>query len=124
LARGKGIPSEDAKECVEMFIVNAKFLSVLKPIAGAERIIPLEQVLEELPTTVSTPPREATEALASKTTAPALVQQEKEHNWDGICFYISPIGEEASTPNSCRSIPCITGRTGAGRIRAQGRARR
>ena len=96
LAKEKGIPAEDAKECVEMFIVNAKFLGVLKPIAGAERIIPLEQVLEELPTTVATPPREVTEALTSKTTAPALVQQEKEHNWDGICFYISPMGEEAS----------------------------
>ncbi len=97
LAKEKGIPAEDAKECVEMFIVNAKFLGVLKPIAGAERIIPVEQVLEELPTTAPTTSRaEVTEAPISKAALPALGQQDKEHNWDGICFYISPIGEEGS----------------------------
>ena len=45
LAREQGIPESDIKECVEMFIVNAKFLGVLKPMAGAERIVPVEQCL-------------------------------------------------------------------------------
>ena len=60
LAREQGIPESDIKECVEMFIVNAKFLGVLKPIAGAERIVPVEQVLEELPAKIeeSTPARD------------------------------------------------------------------
>jgi uncharacterized protein (DUF2461 family) len=39
LVKEQGIPIEDAKECVDIFIVNAKFLGILKPIAGAERII-------------------------------------------------------------------------------------
>ncbi len=50
LAIESGIPDKDVKECVEMFIVNAKFLGILTPIAGAERIIPIEQALEALPT--------------------------------------------------------------------------
>src|SRR5690606_37260207 len=59
LAREQGIPNEDVKECVEMFIVNAKYLGILKPIAGAERVIPIEQVLEELPAKAAgpTPPK-------------------------------------------------------------------
>ena len=97
LAKEKGIPAEDARECVEIFTVNAKFLGVLKPIAGAERIIPVEQALEELPSTAPAPPRAAvTEASTSKTAAGPVAQPEKEHNWDGTCFYISPIGEEGS----------------------------
>jgi hypothetical protein len=49
IARENGIPDEDAKECVDVFVVNAKYLEILKPIAGAERIIPIEQAIEELP---------------------------------------------------------------------------
>ena len=43
LVKEQRIPTEDAKECVDIFIVNAKFLGILKPIAGAERIISIEQ---------------------------------------------------------------------------------
>ncbi|MGD0179233.1 MAG: hypothetical protein ABSC15_05400 [Terriglobales bacterium] len=97
LAKEKGIPSEDAKECVEVFIVNAKFLGVLKPIAGAERIIPVEQALEEIPAAVVTPSRpELIEASTSRAAAALPAHPEKDHNWDAICFYISPIGDEGS----------------------------
>lgn len=54
LVKEQGIPTEDAKECVDIFIVNAKYLGILKPIAGAERIIPIEQAIEELPDYPST----------------------------------------------------------------------
>jgi len=54
LAKEQGIPTEDAKECVDIFIVNAKYLGILKPIAGAERIISIEQAIEELPDYPST----------------------------------------------------------------------
>ena len=62
MAREQRIPEADVKQCVEMFIVNAKFLGVLKPIAGAERIIPIEQVLEELP---ATPPENESKVTSS-----------------------------------------------------------
>jgi len=93
-AKDNGIPESDAKECVEMFIVNAKYLGILKPIAGAERIIPLDQALEELPAKPSDakpegkviPGDSAEGTIKPKATVAA-------QNWDETCFYISPIGE-------------------------------
>ena len=96
LAKENGIPNEDVKECVEMFIVNANFLGVLKPIAGAERIIPLEQALEELPTNVFESEMKG-EVIPTATAEPFKATKEVEgQNWDKMCFYISPIGDEGS----------------------------
>ncbi len=102
LAKDKGIPPEDAKECVDMFIVNSKFLGILKPIAGAERIIPIEQALEELPSTpVKSSTAEASTSRKDTEETPTAIQAAAgEHDWDRICFYISPIGEEGSEHRS------------------------
>jgi hypothetical protein len=97
VAKENGIPAEDAKECVEMFIVNAKFLGILKPISGAERIIPIEQALEEIPSTPSKSqdsPQSGTVAPTGPTVSPK--PESTEQTWDDICFYISPIGDEGS----------------------------
>lgn len=96
LAKEQGIPEADAKECVEMFIVNAKFLGVLKPIAGAERIVPIEQAIEEVPGKPAgvEDVRPSASDVAGRTDAPA--PKGDEQDWDKICFYISPIGEEGS----------------------------
>jgi hypothetical protein len=97
LAREQGVPDEDAKECVEIFIVNAKYLGLLKPIAGAERIIAIEHVLEELgqigdKNTASIGKGDADVVRAPVTNAapPANTQYEQ------VCFYISPIGDDGS----------------------------
>jgi hypothetical protein len=105
LARENGVPDEDVKECVEVFIVNAKFVGVLKIIAGAERIVPLEQALEELPATV-TDTQDATISSAVPPVPPQMTevigkpavyaQSLVDAHWENICFYISPIGEENS----------------------------
>lgn len=88
-AKDKGsVPAEDSKECVELFVVNAKYLGILKPIAGAERIIPIEQALEELQKVGSgTAPVIATST--SSATSPT-------DEYQNTCFYISPIGEDGS----------------------------
>jgi hypothetical protein len=95
LAKEQGIPETDAKECVEMFIVNAKFLGVLKPIAGAERIVPIEQAIEELPRKPAQVDDLRPAPDASDRTG-ATAPKGDAHDWDKICFYISPIGEEGS----------------------------
>jgi hypothetical protein len=91
MAKDKGVPPEDAKECVEIFVVNAKFLGILRLIAGAERIIPIEQALEECPGELPTNPTSEVGAssLQSRNTADV-------DDFQNICFYISPIGDEAS----------------------------
>jgi hypothetical protein len=96
LVKEQGIPAEDAKECVEIFIVNAKFLGILKPIAGAERIISIEQAIEELPNDPSTPETNNVGPLIEsrrEITAPQ-VKPNSTVEWDRICFYISPIGQD------------------------------
>lgn len=93
----QGVPDADARECVELFIVNAKYLGILKPIAGAERIIPIDQLLEELACSsedaleTETTEREIGEERTIRPTGVAV-----EGDWDKICFFISPIGEEGS----------------------------
>jgi len=97
-----GIPHDDVQECVDTFVVNAKYLGLLKTLAGAERLIGLEQALEDLrqsePSTVEQDSRlEMTETTATRSvperqfrvvvTEPAL---------DQVCFYIAPIGDEAT----------------------------
>lgn len=94
LTRDNEIPDADVKECVEMFIVNAKYLGVLKPIAGAERIIPLEQALEEIPSKPSDAQSEEPD-ISSESGAGDVKTKETPvlQDWDKTCFYISPIGE-------------------------------
>jgi len=101
-AKEHGVPAADAKECVELFIVNAKFLGILKPIAGAERIIPLEQATEDLPEIGSSP---KTDDVVDSVTRPTGVSERRASGpsigsdpggWSSICFYISPIGEPDS----------------------------
>lgn len=97
LAKENGVPQSDVAECVEKFIVNSKFVGVLKPIAGAERIIPIAQAIEELPAHShgeSPPPPPS--SLTTHTVAGPKSTSSYEPNWDRMCFYISPIGEPDS----------------------------
>jgi len=91
------IPPEDAKECVEIFIVNAKFLGILKPIAGAERIISVEQAIEELPERA---PADGvgsrTDSVRERISSQAASSPSSATEWEHTCFYISPIGEDGS----------------------------
>jgi hypothetical protein len=97
IARENGIPAEDAPECVETFVVNAKSVGILKPIAGAERIIPIEQVIEELPSSGEHAKIPDAEASTVRTNQPTNGSQSAvEHDFANVCFYISPIGDEGS----------------------------
>ncbi len=96
LAKENGVSSEDVKECVEIFIVNAKFLSILKPIAGAERIISIEQVLEELPSTTKRPPSDVVNLPKPSSMEVQTTKSETGEDWGKLCFYISPIGDAGS----------------------------
>lgn len=78
------------KECVEIFLENAKFLGILRTSAGAERLVPVEQVLEELPGKPATEGREAVESMSPTDQRATRAALEK------VCFFIAPIGDEVS----------------------------
>jgi hypothetical protein len=82
---------ENLDECIDLFVVNAKFLGLLQTIAGSATLLPIEQVLEEL--TQGAP---ATDVATLAIVADGQTPRQPQENWANICFYISPIGEEDS----------------------------
>jgi hypothetical protein len=92
---------EDAKEAVELFIVNAREIGLIQTLSGAERILTLDHMLDELPKAPdrTTRPEEiggtdggSPVQLPSTTRVAPIPTGDLEKT----CFYITPIGEEAS----------------------------
>lgn len=95
----KGLDADNQQRCVDLFLVNAKYIGLIKIMSGTERIISIEHLLEDIA------PEE------SHSLAQVFSQQPDEHivkdsnandsstscdEWDRTCFYISPIGGEGS----------------------------
>jgi hypothetical protein len=91
---GLNIPDHD--ECIDTFIVNAKDLELLQTIGGAETLIPIEQALDELPENKGTSKSSTIVRTEDKQSHTADTTSSSAHDWDKICFYITPIGEEDS----------------------------
>ena len=88
----------DPDECVDTFTVNVKDLGMLRTIGGAETLVAIEQVLEELPrddatttTTVSQPLKPSAPGVSK-----SVAVSKDTPDWKSICFYITPIGSEGS----------------------------
>ncbi|WP_291823253.1 hypothetical protein [Bosea sp. (in: a-proteobacteria)] len=90
-AKDVGIDPEHAPEAIDTFVVNLRFTGLLKTLSGAERIVSLDMLLDELPTAPikispdTQPARQSTSIITAET---ALFEQ--------TCFYIAPIGDEGS----------------------------
>jgi hypothetical protein len=105
--REGNLEAEYIQECVETFTVNASFLGLLKTVAGAERLLTLDFLLEdagrqkvdsskpELPVDLASsagPVQVTPRPLPSSSTSDAGGSPK----FDGECFYITPIGDEGS----------------------------
>lgn len=93
------VEDDEKAECIDTFILNAKFLGLLRTIAGSERIISIEQALEEVPNA----PASQVDQSTTSNSGPALpsIRQsaladdaQPTGDFAKICFYITPIGEE------------------------------
>jgi len=91
------LDTELAQEAVELFIVNAKHVGVLRPVSGTERVLTIEHVLDELP------PSSAAGALSngatgdsSGRTSATAPKTPMSGDLSKVCFYITPIGEDDS----------------------------
>ncbi len=96
-AKEFGLSAELAEEAVDTFIVNLRYVGLLKTLSGADRIISLDHLLDTLPGTV--PEAETLEdpsagggPAAAAASAAAISGDEFEH----ICFYVTPIGEDGT----------------------------
>lgn len=89
----------DLDECVDTFTVNAKDLDLLRTIGGAETLVSIEQVLEEMSDGAGNAQAARTITISS---TPEIVKKLSENagssdDWQKICFYITPIGTDDST---------------------------
>jgi hypothetical protein len=87
-----GIDGAMQQECVDTFILNAKFLGLLKTMSGTERLLSLEHALDELRTSTSFPGSPE----IREVTPPGTPAAASTGDWSRICFYITPIGEDDS----------------------------
>src|SRR5919201_1477863 len=78
--------NDQLQECVNTFIVNAKFLGLLRPIAGSERLISIEQLVDERPAVSSRAVPGASEDVPGELTSDV-------EDRSRICFYVTPIGD-------------------------------
>lgn len=86
----KNLDVQDLDECIDLFIVNAKFLDLLQTVAGSQILIPIEQAIDELS-------EGGTPSLAAQQ-PPAADGEVKmgATDWTTVCFYVTPIGEEGT----------------------------
>ncbi len=85
----------DYAECVDIFIANVKELGLLRQIGGSEHLIPIEQALDEA--------GKPTPGIGGAATSPPAgggatlgTAEPSGYEWDKICFYVTPIGDEGS----------------------------
>ncbi|MBI1852964.1 MAG: hypothetical protein HYR85_21695 [Planctomycetes bacterium] len=92
--RDSSVDVPDVDECVDTFTVNVKDLDLLRIIGGAETLVSIEQVLDELPSEERAAGQEASRRpLVVSKPSPEVVTSK---DWKNICFYITPIGSDDS----------------------------
>jgi hypothetical protein len=94
LVEDQKLDAELAKEAVELFIVNAKHVGVLRPISGNERVLTIEHVLDELPATAQRGGTGDRTLLAPS--QPPRGQVASDQDLGKVCFYVTPIGDDGS----------------------------
>jgi hypothetical protein len=89
-----GIEEDQRKECVDLFLENAKFLGLMRTSAGAERLAPVEQLFDDLPSSTATFQDERLpDTGKAQTGAPKDPQAPA---YEKTCFVIGPISQEGS----------------------------
>lgn len=89
-ATDAAIDPEHAAEAVDTFVVNLRFVGLLRTLSGAERIIPLDMLLGDLPAPSSVVGPASVGAPSANIITSELAQ------FESACFYVAPIGEEGS----------------------------
>lgn len=84
-----GLDEAYREDAAELFIENARYIGLIKLLSGAERIVPIDQLIEE-----SVDKEILCEKEENK--GEENVQINGTSEWDKICFYIAPIGSEGS----------------------------
>lgn len=93
------LDEEYREDGAELFIENAKYLGIIKILSGAERLISIEQALEEVESKQSdkvSTLEETTKKLEQGLGVANKNLSVSNSDFEKICFYIAPIGEDES----------------------------
>src|SRR5690606_15151883 len=94
------IEKDETTAIVDTFIVNLKYLGLLRTISGAERIISIEHATDELPKTSNLPTTNHKSSVINETVDLVHTSSSNGVNnyesFENLCFYVTPIGEENS----------------------------
>lgn len=84
-----GLDEAYCEDGAELFIENARYIGLIKLLSGAERIVPIEQLIEET---------ESNDTFIEKEiiNGEEDIQANGTSEWDKVCFYIAPIGSDNS----------------------------
>lgn len=99
--RRNSIDENIIDQLVNLFLVNLKFLGMLKTVAGAERILTVEHLLEELSdTSVAIMGVKVTPIIDNASSVPQTLPKSEiisandpSQHFEQVCFYVTSIGE-------------------------------
>jgi hypothetical protein len=95
-AREFGVPDEFLSEGVDTFVLNLKEVGLLQSVAGAERIVTVDHMLDLLPSASGgTNSNQSTRPPDAHTQTSIITSEQA--GYESTCFYVTPIGEEGST---------------------------
>jgi hypothetical protein len=94
ILKEKRIAEKYVNEGVDIFILNAKFLDLIETKSGVQRLLSFETRSGSIRTGAEECEKEG----AARLTQPSKkgIAKEAPVAWSNICFYLSPIGDEAS----------------------------
>lgn len=90
------VEDDEKAECVDTFILNVTFLGLLRTIGGAERLVSIEQAIEDWPTAPQAVKQDVAVGPSVVVPLRATISPGPTDDFASICFYITPIGEEVS----------------------------
>tara|TARA_R110002033_G_scaffold56829_1_gene105828 strand:+ start:1423 stop:2583 length:1161 start_codon:yes stop_codon:yes gene_type:complete len=95
--KDEGVEDEYLSEAVDTFIVNLRFVGLLKTLSGAERIVPVDMHLDELPASGPIKRTAVLHNLDGELRNPNnQLMTSDQAQFESTCFYIAPIGDEGS----------------------------
>ncbi len=89
-----GVSAELAEEAVDTFVVNLRFVGLLQTLSGAERLVPVDHLMDSLP--AGGEQRAKVASLVRDADPSGQLITAGAAHFEAVCFYITPIGDEGS----------------------------
>jgi len=88
-----GVADSLIEEAVDTFVVNAKYVSLLQTLSGAERFVTVDHLLDSLP---ASPTAKPAPVAATEISEHGALITSADADFATTCFYITPIGSDGS----------------------------